>query len=76
MLNSVFLENIITEGLKFFHHSNNTLLFTTPRLLTSLCDYRLFIDDVEHEDALEYAGTNRPSTNWVVARIIRVRFDV
>ena len=48
------LENRITKELKFFHPSNNTCLFPTPRLLRSPNDYKQFIDDIEQEDAFEY----------------------
>ena len=70
------LKNRTTEELKFFHPSNNTMLFSTPRLLENVSDYRQFKADIEKEDAFEYARINRPSTNWTVARIICVRFDV
>ena len=70
------LENRTTGDLKFFHPSNNTMLFPTPRLLASANDYRRFIDDVEREDAFEYARLQRPTTQWVVKRVICVRFDV
>jgi hypothetical protein len=70
------LENRTTEELKFFHPSNNTMLFPTPRLLASPNDYRQFVDDIEHEDAFEYARVQRPTTKWVVKRMICVRFDV
>ena len=70
------LENRTTGELKFFHPSNNTRLFPTPRLLASPNDYRQFVDDIEHEDAFEYARVQRPTTEWVVKRVICVRFDV
>jgi hypothetical protein len=70
------LENRTTGELKFFHPSNNTRLFPTPRLLASPNDYRQFVDDIEHEDAFEYARVQRPTTKWVVKRMICVRFDV
>jgi len=65
-----------TEELKFFHPSNNTMLFKTPRLIENAIDRRKLMDDVESEDVFEYARLQRPSTNWVVARIICVRFDL
>ena len=70
------LKNRTTEELKFFHPSNNTMLFSTPRLLENVSDYRQFKADIEKEDAFEFARINRPSTNWIVTRIICVRFDV
>ena len=65
-----------TEELKFFHPSNNTMLFVRPRLIENARDKRKLLEDVESEDVFEYARLQRPSTNWVVARIICVRFDV
>ena len=70
------LKNRSTDELKFFHPSNNTMLFLTPKLLENTSDYEQFRADIEKEDAFEYARTNKPSTNWIVARIICVRFDV
>ena len=70
------LKNRSTDELKFFHPSNNTMLFLTPKLLENASDYEQFRTDIEKEDAFQYARTNRPSTNWKVARIICVRFDV
>ena len=70
------LKNKTTQQLKFFHPSNNTMLFPNPRLINSVLDYRTLVDDVEQEDAFEYARLQRPSTNWTVERIICVRFDV
>lgn len=70
------LKNRITENLKFFHPSNNTMLFESPRLLANPNDYNQFIEDVEHQDAFEYARLQRPTTQWIVERVICVRFDV
>jgi len=70
------LKNRSTDELKFFHPSNNTMLFLTPKLLENASDYEQFRTDIEKEDAFQYARTNRPSTNWKVARIICVRFDI
>ena len=70
------LKNRITNDLKFYHPSNNTMLFNSPRVLASPNDYRQFIDDVEHEDAFAYARLHRPTTQWIVERVICVRFDI
>ena len=70
------IKNKTTQQLKFFHPSNNTMLFPTPRLINSVRDYQTLVDDVEQEDAFEYARLQRPSTDWTVERIICVRFDV
>ena len=65
-----------TGELKFFHPSNNTMLFDTPKLVQNVDDRRKLEDDVEQQDAFEYARLQRPSTNWIVDRIICIRFDI
>ena len=70
------LRNKSTDELRFFHPSNNTMLFEIPRVLQTAGDYRKLVTDVEHEDAFEYARSQRPSTEWSVERIICVRFDI
>ena len=70
------LRNRLTDELRFFHPSNNTLLFGTPRLLINATDYRKLEDDIEQQDAFEYARLQRPSTSWKVEKIICVRFDI
>ena len=70
------LKNQQTQELKFFHPSNNTLLFSSPKLISNPTDFQQFKTDIEKEDAVEYARLQRPSTIWTVDRIICVRFDV
>ena len=70
------LKHVTTEDMKFFYPSNNTLLFETPRYLRNIRDYRSLIDDVEYEDALSYAQALRPSTKWIVQRIICIMIEV
>ena len=70
------LEDRTTQELKFFHPSNNTMMFPTPRLLHSLEDFIKFKSDIDQQDAYGYARKNRPSTKWIVSRVICVRFDV
>ena len=65
-----------TNELKFFHPSNNTMLFELPRMMKSAADCTSLIEDIEKEDAFEYARKQRPSTKWIVDRIICVRFDI
>ncbi len=66
-----------TSGLlKFFHPSNNTMLFDAPRVLATPNDFNKLIDDIEQQDAKEYARSQRPTTKWTVERIICVRFEV
>ncbi len=70
------IKHVTTEDMKFFYPSNNTLLFETPRYLRNIRDYRSLIDDVEYEDALSYAQALRPSTKWIVQRIICIMIEV
>ena len=70
------LKERTTDELKFFRPSNNTMLFTLPRLLETPSDYRQFVEDIEQRDAFEYARLHRPSTKWTVERIMCVRFDI
>ena len=70
------LKHVTTEDMKFFYPSTNTLLFETPRYLRNIRDYRSLIDDVEYEDALSYAQALRPSTKWIVQRIICITIEV
>ncbi len=70
------LQHRTTAELKFFHPSNNNMLFEAPRLLNSPTDYQKLIDDIEQKDAFEYARSQRPSTKWTVERIICVRIDI
>ena len=71
-----FIVQKVSGELKFFHPSNNTLLFDNPRTLRTVADEEKFQEDIDHEDALQYAIKQRPSTEWNVVRIVCVRFDV
>lgn len=70
------LRRRVTNELKFYHPSNNTMLFAKPRLIANQKDIQKLEADVEEQDAFAYARNQRPSTRWTVARIICVRFDV
>ena len=70
------LQERTTGELKFFHPSNNTMLFEAPRVLANPNDFHKLVEDIENQDAVEYARSQRPSTKWTVERIICVRFDV
>ena len=65
-----------SNELRFFHPSNNTLLFEVPVLLINEGDYANVLERIDRQDALEYARLQRPSTIWTVERIVCVRFDV
>ena len=70
------LKNLETQELRFFHPSNNTRLFELPRLVENTQDYTNLLSDLEREDVMEYANTQRPSTKWRVVKIVCMRFDV
>ena len=78
-LNAAFgfiLKNLDTQELKFFHPSNNNMIFELPKLIVNDRDYKKLLEDLEREDVMEYANTQRPSTKWRVAKIVCMRFDV
>ena len=66
----------INNLLKFFHPSTNTRFFDTPRLLANSTDFQKLADDIDHQDVVEYAHSQRPTNKWIVERIICVRFDI
>ena len=70
------IRNRTTDELRFFHPSNNTLLFARPMLIANENDVTNLLERIELQDALAYAREQRPSTNWTVERIVCMRFDV
>ena len=69
------VRHIVTMDRKFFHPSNNNMMFTNPRTV-KIGETETFISEIEHEDAFEYSRKQRPNTSWKVDKIICVRFDV
>ena len=70
------LQNRSTDELKFFHPSNNNKIWEIPQLIENTEDFTKLRDDLERDDAFEYARLQRPDTSWKVAKIICMRFDV
>ena len=70
------LRNIRTNELRFFHPSNNLMLYEIPVVVAGRKDITKLLDDLESEDARAYAFAHRPSTAWRMAKIVCVRFDV
>jgi hypothetical protein len=72
------LRDRTTDELKFYHPSNNSMLFPNPHLLEthSYSDFKQFAEDIEEQDAFQYARKHRPSTKWTVERVICLRFDI
>ena len=64
------------DELRFFHPSNNTMLFKTPRLIENVDDRKKLEEDIEQVDGFAYAQSQRPSTEWTVEALMCVRFDV
>ena len=58
----------ISDELKFFHPSNNSTMFSLPRQFMAPGDVQLLQEDLERIDILEYARTQRPSSNWTVEK--------
>ena len=70
------LRNIRTNELRFFHPSNNSMLYEIPVVVADGNDIVKLLDDMENQDARAYALAHRPSTAWRVAKIVCVRFDI
>ena len=70
------LRNIRTNESRFFHPSNNLMLYEIPAVVADRKDIVKLLDDLESEDARAYAYAHRPSTAWRVAKIVCVRFDI
>ena len=70
------LRNRVTNELKFFHPSNNTRVFDAPRIVRNPNDVKKLEDEFEREDILEYARLQRPSTKWIVERIICMKLEI
>ena len=70
------LKNIETNELRFFHPSNNSLIFDQPKTLETDLDYKTLLEDLEREDMIDFARSERPSTKWRVTKIVCMRFDV
>ena len=78
-LNAAFgfiLKNLDTQELKFFHPSNNNTIFELPKRVIDNQDYEDVAKDLEKQDVVEYANTQRPGTKWRVVKIVCMRFDV
>ena len=70
------LRNHRTQELRFFHPSNNSMLYDLPMSVKNRKDIQKMLDDLENEDARAYAMAHRPSTEWRMEKIVCVRFDL
>lgn len=70
------LRDRATDDLKFYHPSNNSMMFDSPKIVETPNDIKDLLNDVEKVDILEYARSQRPSSKWVVDKIICMRLDI
>ena len=70
------MTNILTGEIKFYHPSNNTMVFETAQLISGREDIKKVKENIEREDLLEIARSSRPSTAWKVEALVCIRFDV
>ena len=64
------LRNMESGQMRYFHSSHNEgRLFDTPRLITNPQDFNQAMEDLNHEDILEWVRQNRPNSKWVVVRV-------
>ena len=68
------LRNSEDNALKFFHPSNNNMLFKLPLKVDT--DYKNLKDELLNTDWYEFVRQQRPSTKWLVEKIICIRFDI
>ena len=70
------LRERLTDELKFFHPSNNTKLFDIPKMIQNPEDLKKLEEEFEKVDIVNYARKQRPSTKWIVDRIVCMRLDI
>ena len=70
------LRNHRTQELRFFHPSQNSMLYELPMIVKNWKDVHKILDDLENEDARAYAMAHRPSTEWRMEKIVCMRIDV
>ena len=68
------LRNREDDELKFFHPSNNNMLFQLPLKIDN--DFKNLKDELLNTDWFEVVRQQRTSTKWIVEKIICIRFDV
>ena len=68
------LRNREDNELKFFHPSNNNMLLQLPLKIDN--DFKNLKDELLNTDWFEVVRQQRPSTKWIVEKIICIRFDV
>ena len=70
------LKDGVDGPLKFFHPSNNSKIFEVPKRIDNGGHIEELLDDVQYRDAVAHAKTQRPSTKWLLMRIVCIRLDI
>ena len=68
------LRNREDDELKFFHPSNNNMLFQLSLKIDN--DFKNLKDELLNTDWFEVVRQQRPSTKWIIEKMICIRFDV
>ena len=69
------LRHIETGELRFFHTSQNSMLLDTPTLIDHKRDTSAVLEKLNMTYLTAHVYSQRPSTKWLVAKIICIRFD-
>ena len=69
------LRHIESGELRFFHTSYNSMLLDTPALIDENQDISEVLEKLNIEYFNEHVYSQRPSTKWLVSKIICLRFD-
>lgn len=69
------LRHIETGELRFFHTSQNSMLLDTPALIDNKRDTSVILEKLNMAYLTAHVYAQRPSTKWLVSKIICVRFD-
>lgn len=70
------LRNIRDDSLRFFHPSYNSKLFPLPVQVKTPDDAEKMAEELRNKDVYEHIVQSRPSTEWKIAKIVCIRFDV
>ena len=69
------LRHIESGELRFFYPSQNSLLLDLPLLIENKQDIREVPEKLSVDYLNAHVYTQRPSTKWLIAKIICLRFD-
>ena len=72
----IILQDRTSEELKFYHPSNNSMMFDSPKLIEKQSDIQDLLNDLDKVDVLSYARSQRPSSKWTVEKVACMRLDI